>query len=156
MKNNINEGLIPMNFNFNAVKQQLTHNNKQNDDNDVYFANVSPVSPILVMNDVMRIIDRNITKYSKIGFNDEDSLFLYNTIKSEIKDLLYSKINRIDKFKLLEQAEHFYHLYKDSYKYDVECYNLNINYKSIYYNSDNGIVRFNPFDFYSIVSECLS
>lgn len=155
MKNNINEGLIPMNFNFNAAKQQLNQNHTQDDD-EFYFVNVSPVSPILVMNDVMRIIDRNIEKYSKVGFNDEDSLFLYNTIKSEIKDLLQSKINRIDKFKLLEQAEHFYHLYKDSYKYDVECYNLNRNYKSIFYNSDNGVVRFNPSDFYYIVSECLS
>lgn len=155
MKNNINEGLIPMNFNFNAAKQKLNQNHTQDDD-EFYFANVSLVSPILVMNDVMRIIDRNIGKYSKVGFNDEDSLFLYNTIKSEIYDLLKSKINRIDKFKLLEQAEHFYHLYKDSYKYDVEFYNLNRNYKSIYYNSDNGVVRFNPSDFYSIISECLS
>ena len=181
MKNElIEEGLIPMNFNFNQAKQSIQRNNNFNDPNSPNF------NPMINMNDpevMAQMIAKqkrdeesakqqriaNFTQYARnilyecsnavnnlvrgnrrVGFRKTDADLLAISITNKITEILNSKKLQIDNRIMLENCNAFKQSLSVEYETNVNRYKLE-NKESIGFNSETGTVIVNPCWLFEVV-----
>lgn len=175
MESIVEEGLIPLNYNFNIAKQQVTLNQEYNPTlniNDPMVAHAiqkqrerEALSNIMqqkanykgyanmILNELMKAIDQLIIGNTKKGFNYDDSLILLNSIRNKCNEILNTRKLYIDNDIIIEQATLFQSMYENQYVQDCMRYKLKYQSNTISFNSDEGIVKFNPHGLYDIVCD---
>lgn len=178
--NLLTEGLIPMGFNFQQAKTQLygpTDDTYQNYNpminmNDPMVAHAiqkrterealsarmqnieyGKAAATKILGICMQAIDNLITGNKRVGFTYEDSIILYNSIKNKCNEILNKSASSIYNDILIEQAELYQNLYITQYSQDVVRYKLEWASNTISFNTNEGIVKFNPHGLYDIVCE---
>lgn len=178
MDNIINESLIPMGFNFQQAKQSMygptddtyqnynpmvnmndpmvAHAIKKQKEREALSARMQneqfvKAAATKVLGECMQSIDNLITGNKRIGFTYEDSIILYNSIKNKCNEILNKYATSINNDILIEQAQVYQNLYSNQYSKDVVRYKLEWASNTIGFNTNEGIVKFNPNGLYDIV-----
>lgn len=174
----INEALIPMGFNFQQAKSQLygpqsdtyqqynpminmndpmvAHAIKKQKERDALSAKMqneqyAKAAATKILGVCMQAIDNLITGNKRVGFNYEDSIILYNSIKNKCNEILNQSATSIHNDILIEQAQIYQNLYANQYSQDVVRHKLEWASNTIGFNTNEGIVKFNPHGLYDIV-----
>lgn len=176
----LTEGLIPMGFNFQQAKQQIygptddtyqnynpmvnmndpmvAHAIKKQKEREALSARMqneqyAKAAATKVLGVCMQAVDNLITGNKRIGFTYEDSIILYNSIKNKCNEILNRSATSINNNILMEQAQVYQNLYANQYSQDVVRYKLEWASNTIGFNTNEGIVKFNPHGLFDIVCE---
>lgn len=139
----INEGIIPLNFNFktytNSYNSSINNKILQDNSNNVFNICINSINNLILGNSIST-------------FNTTDTCLLENSIRNKIKEILDSCALNISKQRILDLATNYVLLNQHNYANDIKRYNLDTTNYYIGINLSNNIIKVNPKLLHNIIS----
>lgn len=162
----LDEGIIPMNFNFNQAKQAMT----KTIDNNINHHLLNPDAVITpepdtklelerkyrmyarqLLNTVYNVITNMIKGHTSSSFNEDKAYLLEISIENKINEILNGHSQQINNEYILEELRNVQNITRIEYHTNIQRYGLN-DLGKIAYNT-NGVIIVNPDFLYDIVQK---